>query len=109
MSKKKTSAGGLVYSTNPDFFKEEPEALVPHHPASSTVKVTLDRKQRAGKTVTVISGIDADASTLEQLARTLKTQCGTGGAVKEQEILLQGDYKNRVTELLIRLQYRVRG
>ena len=89
---------GMVYSTDPDFRYttdevEEPETLPPD---KQTLRVRLDRKQRAGRVVT------AD---LEALGRMLKQRCGVGGSVKEGEIIVQGDHRDRIVEILLRAGY----
>ena len=70
------------------------------------MRVWLDRRQRAGKAVTVVRGFVGRADDLEALGRMLKTRCGVGGAVKEGEILIQGDHRDRVVELLLKAGYR---
>ena len=99
---------GMVYSTNPDFEyrtdeRTEPETLPP---ARQQLRVWLDRKQRAGKVVTLVRGFVGREADLADLARLLKTRCGVGGAAKEGEIIIQGDHRDRVAELLIRSGYR---
>ena len=99
---------GMVYSTNPDFeydTGEEPEAeTLP--PARQNLRVWLDRKQRAGKVVTLVRGFVGRDDDLQELARLLKTRCGVGGAAKEGEILSQGDHRDRVVEILTKSGYR---
>lgn len=99
---------GMVYSTDPDFnydTGDTPEADTPP-PARQKLRVWLDRRQRAGKAVTVVRGFVGRADDLEALGRMLKTRCGVGGAVKEGEILIQGDHRDRVVELLLKAGYR---
>lgn len=99
---------GMVYSTNPDFkyeTAEEPEAeTLP--PGRQELRVWLDRKQRGGKQVTLVRGFVGRSDDLEELARLLKTRCGVGGSVKEGEIIIQGDHRDRVVEILLRSGYR---
>lgn len=109
MSKKKNSANGIVYSTNPDYqYKEEEqqeqETLAP---AEQRLKVKLDTKQRAGKMVTVVDGFIGKEEDLEKLGKELKTKCGTGGSVKDWQILIQGDYKEKVMKWLRDWGYKV--
>ena len=73
-----------------------------------TIRVTLDRKRRAGKTVTVAGGFQHSAESLAKLAQTLKKKCGAGGTAKDDEIEIQGDHVARVREELARLGYRVK-
>ena len=99
---------GMVYSTNPDFNYEttetpEAEALPP---ARQELRVWLDRKQRAGKVVTLVKGFVGRDADLQELARLLKTKCGVGGAAKEGEIIIQGDHRDRVVEILTKSGYR---
>ncbi len=99
---------GMVYSTNPDFEyrteqREEPATLPPE---LQELRVWLDRKQRGGKVVTIVRGFVGSADDLAELARLLKTKCGVGGAAKEGGILIQGDHRDRVTELLLKSGYR---
>ena len=69
-------------------------------PAQQQLKVTLDKKQRAGKTVTVVDGFTGTDSDLEKLGKELKTKCGTGGSAKDGQILIQGDYKDKIVKWL---------
>ena len=77
-------------------------------PSRQQIRVTLDRKRRAGKTVTIASGFEHTPDTLAKLAATLKKKCGTGGTAKDGEIEIQGDHAARVGEELQKLGYRVR-
>ena len=99
---------GVVYSTNPDYrydTPEEPEAeLLP--PAQQQLRVWLDRKQRAGKQVTLVKGFVGSDEDLRALAAMLKSRCGVGGSAKEGEIIIQGDFRDRVTELLVKAGYK---
>ena len=93
---------GMVYSTDPDFRYttdevEEPETLPPD---KQTLRVWLDRKQRAGRVVTLVRGFRGTAADLEALGRMLKQRCGVGGSVKEGEIIVQGDHRDRIVEIL---------
>ena len=99
---------GMVYSTDPDFdyaTSDEDEAdTLP--PARQDLRVWLDRKQRGGKVVTLVRGFVGRAADLEELARLLKTRCGVGGAAKAGEIIIQGDHRDRVIQLLTQCGYR---
>ncbi|MBW8685837.1 translation initiation factor [Chitinophaga rhizophila] len=102
MSKKKLNTGGIVYSTNPDFRPEndEPEQVETLAPAQQQLRVKLDTKQRAGKVVTLVNGFVGKDEDLEKLGKELKTKCGTGGSAKDGQILIQGDYKDKVLKWL---------
>ncbi|WP_343305016.1 translation initiation factor [Chitinophaga niabensis] len=102
MSKKKNSSGGIVYSTDPNYSypQEEQEEQATLPPARQQLKVTLDKKQRAGKTVTVVDGFTGTEADLEKLGKDLKTKCGTGGSAKDGQILIQGDYKDKIVKWL---------
>jgi translation initiation factor 1 len=106
MSKKKPNSSGIVYSTNPEFRIEEDripeETPAPKH---QKLKVRLDTKQRAGKAVTLVEGFSGSSEDLEQLGRQLKTHCGTGGSVKNGEIIIQGDQRDKITQWLIAKGY----
>ncbi len=98
---------GMVYSTNPDFEYEtersgEAETLPP---ARQELRVWLDRRQRAGKVATLVRGFAGADADLQELGRLLKTRCGVGGAVKEGEIIVQGDHRDRVVEILLKAGY----
>ncbi|UYQ93055.1 translation initiation factor [Chitinophaga horti] len=103
MSKKKHSnPGGIVYSTNPDFSydagHDEAQETLP--PAEQRLKVLLDKKQRAGKVVTLVEGFVGKEEDLEKLGKELKTKCGAGGSAKDGVILVQGDYREKVVKWL---------
>ena len=103
MSKKKHNTnGGLVYSTDPDFKLEEEQEHVQETPAASAQKlrILLDKKQRAGKAVTLVTGFAGTNEDMEDLGKKLKTFCGTGGSVKDGEILVQGDNRDKVLQWL---------
>jgi translation initiation factor 1 len=99
MAKQKNNPGGLVYSTNPDFQPlPDPDAndAVTLPKDKQKLRVTLDKKQRAGKVVTLITGFSGKDEDLQVLGKELKTKCGAGGSVKDGEILIQGDYRDKV-------------
>jgi translation initiation factor 1 len=103
----------LVWTSDPDEAKRlrESGAAEPRRdvePGKQTIRVAIDRKRRAGKTVTVASGFQHREETLAALAQTLKKKCGTGGTAKHEEIELQGDHVARVTDELRKAGYRVR-
>ena len=101
---------GVVYSTNPDFKYEtapEPEQeTLP--PSRQRLIVRIDRRQRAGKQVTLVEGFVGTAADLAALAKTLKTKCGVGGTVEEGQILIQGDLRDKLVTLLTGMGYQVK-
>lgn len=105
MSKK--SKTNVVYSTNPNFSYEHDEdvddTLLPQE---QELKVQIDRKQRKGKSVTLISGFVGHDDDLKDLAKTLKSKCGVGGSSKNGEILIQGEFKEKVYDLLILMGFK---
>ena len=93
---------GLVFSTNPDLNLEpEEEQIDSLEPAQQRLRIWLDRKQRKGKPVTLITGYDGNDDDLKSLAKSLKTYCGVGGSAKEGEILVQGDQRDKVLKYLL--------
>jgi translation initiation factor 1 len=106
---KKTKYSGVIYSTDPNFRYQtegetEAETL---SPAQQKLRVQLDRKQRKGKEVTLITGFTGSENDLAELAKALKTKCGVGGSTKNGEIIIQGDQRNKVIDYLKNAGYRV--
>lgn len=101
MSKKhKGRPDGLVFSTNQDYYNdyEETSSDAETLPKDKQkLRVKLDTKQRAGKVVTLVEGFVGTAEDLESLGKQLKTKCGTGGSAKDGLIIIQGDYKEKIT------------
>lgn len=100
----------VVYSTNPDYHYEydnetEEETLAPE---KQNLKVVLDSKQRKGKTVTLIQGFVGTENDLKELAKLLKNKCGVGGSVKDGEIVIQGELKEKVLAILRDNKYRAK-
>ena len=108
MSKNNKIPVGVVYSTNQDFEysfdnDEIAETLLPE---KQKLKIQLDKKSRAGKQVTLITGFVGNGSDLELLSKKLKNLCGCGGSAKEGEILIQGDVREKVLTWLITQGYK---
>ena len=104
--KYKSDNNGTVYSTNPNFVfdygEEEIETL---EPAKQNLRIMLDKKQRGGKKVTLVTGFEGSDYDLAVLGKELKSACGVGGSVKDGEILLQGDFREKVLALLLQKGY----
>lgn len=92
----------VVYSTNPDFSYEieDEEEKTTLEPARQNLRVQLDRKNRGGKVVTLVTGFVGTDDDLKELGKLLKSKCGVGGSAKDGEIIVQGDFKLKVLELL---------
>ncbi|MFZ9657440.1 MAG: translation initiation factor [Crocinitomicaceae bacterium] len=107
MSKKSKNLQNVVYSTNPNFAyeyeQEQDHDTLP--PQQQKLYVSLDRKQRAGKEVTLIEGFVGAEDDLKELGKILKSKCGVGGSVKDNEILIQGNFKQKIYELLLKEGY----
>jgi translation initiation factor 1 len=109
-NKNKKGRVDVVYSTNPDFnysyeSGEESETLPA---AQQNLRILLDKNQRAGKAVTLVEGFIGKAGDLEALGKLLKSKCGVGGSVKDGEILIQGDHRKKVIEILVKEGYKAK-
>jgi translation initiation factor 1 len=107
---KKKNISGVVYSTNPNFqysysSTTEPATLPPQQ---QELRVFLETKHRGGKTATVIKGFIGKAADLEVLGKYLKMKCGTGGSVKDNEIIIQGNFREKITNMLISDGYKTK-
>jgi len=101
---------GVVYSTNPDFKYntvqvEEQKTL---EPSKQRLVVRIDRRQRAGKQVSLIDGFIGSSDDLSALAKTLKTKCGVGGSASDGQILIQGDQRDKLVTLLQQMGYNAK-
>lgn len=92
----------IVYSTNPDFRyeEEEEEEVTTPEKRQQKLRVSIEKKGRGGKTVTVVSGFTGSEDDLKELGKLLKTKCGVGGSVKDGDILIQGEFRQRIIDLL---------
>lgn len=110
MAKNKSgNSSGLVYSTDPSFKIEEDEGPAQETlpAAQQRLKVRLDTKHRAGKAVTLIEGFAGTTDDAETLGKKLKAFCGTGGSVKDGEIIVQGDNREKVLGWLLKNDYKL--
>jgi len=102
---------GVIYSTNPNFgFEAEERENIQEALAADKQRlvVSIDRKHRAGKQVTLISGFVGNEEEFAELGRILKSKCGVGGSVKDGEIIIQGDFRERVVNILQSLGYKAK-
>jgi len=101
---------GMVYSTDPDFQydtgKNDEQDTLP--PQQQSLRVSLDRKKRKGKSVTLVTGFVGTNDDLKDLGKLLKSKCGVGGTTKDGEILVQGDFVNKIIEILKKENYKVK-
>lgn len=108
MGKNKSKRKDVVYSTNPDFVYEyDSQTTETLPPNQQKLYVSVDRKMRKGKSVTLIEGFIGSEDDLKGLAKSLKTACGVGGTSKNGQIMIQGDFKDKVATLLSGLSYQV--
>jgi len=110
MAKDTKTRIGVVYSTDPDFEyqtnqQQEQNTLPPQH---QQLLISLDKKQRAGKQVTLISGFIGTDADLQVLAKNLKNLCGAGGSAKNGEIIIQGDFRTKISAFLLQNSYKAK-
>ena len=107
--KRKDYGGSMVYSTNPDYFFEEEnpeESTLP--PRQQNLRIWLEKAGRGGKTASVVKGFVGTDDDLKALGKKLKTSCGTGGSVKNGEIIIQGDHRDIILKILTADGYKVK-
>lgn len=106
MAKKKKN---IVYSTNPDFeYEEEENELEKLPPEEQLLYVSIDRKKLKGKEVTLIEGFEGTDDDLKTLAKVLKSSCGVGGTAKDGEILIQGNFRDKIMDILAEKGYKTK-
>ena len=111
MSKKiKPDKQGFVYSTDPSFkFEEEQsESQETLTPEKQRLRIIYETKHRAGKAVTLVTGFVGTGEDMEALGKKIKQYCGTGGSVKDGEIIIQGDQRVKVKDFLVKNKYQVK-
>lgn len=111
MSNKNKLREGVVYSTNSSFQYEETKVSISETlpPQQQILRIRFETKHRGGKMATVISNFIGKEDDLNELGKYLKVKCGTGGAVKDGEIIVQGDFRERIKTLLLEKNYKVKG
>jgi translation initiation factor 1 len=109
MSKKNKGRVNIVYSTNPDFKYEQDntESSNTLPPPQQNLKIYLERLG-GGKLLSKVSGFVGKENDLEELGRTLKQKCGVGGNVKDGDILIQGDNRDKILDILVKMGYKVK-
>lgn len=99
----------IVYSTNPDFeYDDEEQELETLPPEEQLLYVSIDRKKRKGKEVTLIEGFEGTDDDLKTLAKVLKSSCGVGGTAKDGEILIQGNFRDKIMDILAEKGYKTK-
>ena len=112
MSKKKLTSledlGGFVFSTNNNFEYQKEESEETLSPKQQYLEAHFSNKGRGGKTVTIITGFVGEEDDLKTLGKLLKTKCGVGGSVKDNEIVIQGNYRDKIMEILKKEGYNIK-
>jgi len=100
--------GGFVFSTNKDFEFSQEEVIDTLSPNEQRLEAHLDKKNRGGKVATIIRGFEGNEEDLKTLAKDLKTLCGVGGSAKDGEIIIQGNFRDKIMEYLQKKGYKVK-
>lgn len=100
--------GGFVFSTNKDFELGHDEEIETLSPNEQRLEAHLDKKNRGGKIATIIKGYEGNEEDLKTLAKELKTLCGVGGSAKDGEIIIQGNFRDKIMEYLQKKSYKVK-
>lgn len=105
---RRNNRDGIVYSSDPDFEYQydDDDQAEEVAPEDQNMRVLIDRKQRRGKEVTLVTGFAGPTDRLKELGKFLKSKCGVGGTVKEGEIIIQGNHRDKVVQLLLDKGYR---
>lgn len=110
MGKNKNKVG-VVYSTNPDYLYEYEDEMLEAEtlpPSQQKLVVAIDRRQRGGKQATLVKGFVGTDEDLQKLSKVLKNKCGVGGTAKDGEILIQGDFRDKIVLLLQEQGYQAK-
>ncbi|MFI5171268.1 MAG: translation initiation factor [Chitinophagales bacterium] len=107
MPKKNSDKSGFVFSTDPDFkFQNEKDEQQTLPPQQQDLRIWLEKNHRGGKTASVIKNFIGSDADIEKLGKELKVKCGTGGSVKDGEIIIQGDHRKKIGEILGKMGYK---
>ncbi len=108
MAKIKIPTSGIIYSTDPDFktYDDHDEDNISLPAEAQKIRIRLETKHRAGKAVTLLEGFSGTNAEKEEIGKKIKSFCGTGGSVKDGEIIIQGDQRDKVLQWLLKNGYK---